>query len=156
MPIKFLRGDLLSANSDLIVHGVNCKGAFGSGIAGQIRKQFPSAYDDYIYKYKSEGWELGEIQFSRTNMAKPRFIVNCATQINYGNDGRQYADYNAIKDCLTAVVRFAARENYSIAMPKIGAGLGGLDWQNVFTLVSKISLSYPDVNVSIYSLEAWE
>lgn len=152
MSIKLITGDLFTTKTDIIVHGVNCKGVMGSGVAKQIKERFPSAYADYMHKYKNDGWNLGDTQYSRTECDQPRFIVNCATQYNYGKDNEQYVNYEALSYSLANVIRFAAREKYSIAMPKIGAGLGGGNWNIILNIIYKLSLAYSNVNIEIYSL----
>ena len=42
--IKIIDGDLLTSNTDIIAHQVNCKGAFNSGVAKAIRD-----YDAQVY-----------------------------------------------------------------------------------------------------------
>lgn len=152
MPIKLIKGNLLDSQADLILHGVNLQGTMNSGVAKQIRERFPSAYSDYVEKFRKEKWCLGDVQYSRTECDKPRFIVNCGTQEFYGKDGVQYVSYKAIQECVTQVLRFADREKYSVSMPRIGAGLGGGNWEVIFNIINKAALQYPDVSIQIYSL----
>ena len=43
--IKIIDGDLLTSNTDIIAHQVNCKGAFNSGVAKAIRDYDKLAVD---------------------------------------------------------------------------------------------------------------
>ena len=45
--IKIIDGDLLTSNTDIIAHQVNCKGAFNSGVAKAIRDYDAQVYKDY-------------------------------------------------------------------------------------------------------------
>ena len=45
--IKIIDGDLLTSNTDIIAHQVNCKGAFNSGVAKAIRDYDVQVYKDY-------------------------------------------------------------------------------------------------------------
>ena len=149
--IKLIQGNIFDTTLEIICHGVNCRGGFGSGLAGQIAKRWPRVRQAYLYKFNKEGWELGDMQlvFSTDKFELP-IIANIATQKNYGYDGNLYADYNAIRTGLKKVFDYAARCNLSIAMPKIGAGLAGGDWNVILKIIQKISLSYPNVVVEIY------
>lgn len=45
--IKIIDGNLLSANTNIIAHQVNCKGAFNSGVAKTIREHDIQIFNDY-------------------------------------------------------------------------------------------------------------
>lgn len=153
MPIKLIKGDLFSANAEIIAHGVNCKGGFGSGVAGQIAKRWPKVRESYLNKAIKSGWKLGEIQlvFSTHDLELP-IIANVATQDGFGYDGKLYADYKAIKKGLTKVVKYCDEHSFRLAMPKIGCGLAGGDWDVVYKLLQTISSKYPDVVIEVYEL----
>lgn len=62
------------------------------------------------------------------------YVCNLFTQKHYGNDGAKYADAEMIRIALKEVViyfhEFLNRADLPIYIPKIGCGLGGLDWDN--------------------------
>lgn len=96
--IRVIKGDLFTTSAEIICHGVNCQGSFGSGVAGQIAKHFPRVREAYLQKHNKSGWKLGDIQlvFSTDDLELP-IIANIATQEKFGYDGQLYADYKAIK-----------------------------------------------------------
>lgn len=128
--INYVEGDILLSESDLIVHGCNCSGGFGSGLAAQIAQKYPRVREHYLRKYKDIGWSLGDIQYVYVrDLCSNRWIVNAATQLNYGRDKEVvYVDYDAIRTCVEKVLLFAQREQYSVALPRIGAGLANGEW----------------------------
>lgn len=148
MCIKYIKGDLLQSNCQLLCHGVNCSGGFGSGLAGQIAKKYPRVRELYYKKYNYEGWQLGEVQFVR--IKNSLFIANCATQKYYGRGVQQYVDYNAIETCLREVFSFANENQLSVGLPKIGCGLGGGDWLIVKELINKLSVIYNRLDIVVY------
>lgn len=152
MPIVLKKGDLFSANAEIIAHGCNCRGGFGSGIAGQIAKRYPKARDEYLRKFNTDGWKLGEVQLVQISDAF--YIANMATQDAFGYTGGQYGSYEAIDMCLELLISNVATAStkYSIAMPRIGSGLAGLEWPKVQDILIKIALRYPDVPIEVYSL----
>lgn len=118
------RGDI-----DVLVHGVNCSHGFGSGVAGQIAKQYPEvkkAFDRAQFK-------LGQIQVVQIN--ENQLIINCATQQEYGRypagqpEG-MYCSYSAIEECMKKVKEFFGKD-FRIGMPHIGAGLAGGEWKYI-------------------------
>lgn len=142
--IHYVKDDVTDAPQQLIVHGVNCAGKFGSGVAGAIKNKYPYVRDQYL---SLDHHVLGTCQFVEHNS---RVWVNAHTQQNYGYDGGQYADLQAIANCLAEIADYMRDNGYqSIAMPKIGCGLGGLKWDAVSILVEGI---LEDFDVYVYEL----
>lgn len=56
---------------------------------------------------------------------------------------------------LIKMLEFANRDNVTaIALPAIGAGLGGLKWNDVKAILEKVSNDYP--NVDLYIVETYQ
>ncbi|WP_273830432.1 hypothetical protein [Serratia bockelmannii] len=53
------------------------------------------------------------------------------------DDNAQYVSYEALKECLSLVSDYALKERLSIQLPMIGAGLGGGDWDAIFSLIKE-------------------
>lgn len=145
--IQYIQNDLFSTKVKIIAHGVNCSNGFGSGIAGIISKKFPYAKKCYHDKYIYIGWSLGDIQCIKCG---DKIIVNIATQQNYGNDGKVYIDYeNGIEKGLRNLFTWMKSRGYSeVAMPKIGAGLGGGDWNIISDIIERLS---GDIIVKVFT-----
>lgn len=65
MTIQTIPGDLLAVEDGIIIHGCNCIGGFGSGIAGQILKKWPGvekAYKAWFVDNPNKDRRLGDIQ----------------------------------------------------------------------------------------------
>lgn len=134
-----LNGDALSPETGIIVHGCNCQGVMGAGIAAQVVKRFPTAYEVYRKQYESElGLGLGEITFAE--VAPFKFIVNANTQFSCGGDKR-YVDYEAVAKCfekvkaLAEIIEESNGRSLDIIFPKIGAGLAGGNWTIIETII---------------------
>jgi len=155
VPILLKKGSVFDTKAEIICHGVNCKGGFGSGIAGQIARRWPKVRKAYLDKFETTGWSLGDVLFVYSeHKLKLPIIANIATQENFGYDGQLYADYEAIRIGLAKVLQFASdgRMNYNIALPRIGCGLAGGDWPTVFDIIVSESQNFPNVLVEVYSL----
>lgn len=57
--VRFVSGNVLDADADIICHQVNCMGKMGSGIALQVRNRFGYVYEEY--KALCERCEPGEM-----------------------------------------------------------------------------------------------
>jgi O-acetyl-ADP-ribose deacetylase (regulator of RNase III) len=128
----------------------------GSGIALAIRNRFPKAYTDYVNLHATQGLYLGFGQFVKCeDKLGSKWIFNAFTQKFYGrNPNIQYCDYKAIESCLETVKECCiAKEFPAFAMPKIGCGLGGGDWNIVLKIIEKV-FSDTDLTVVVYDNHA--
>jgi O-acetyl-ADP-ribose deacetylase (regulator of RNase III) len=142
--ITYVKGDITGAKQSVIAHGVNCAGGFGSGVAGAIKKNHPVVCAAYLAHSPRI---LGTCQFVSYNN---QVWVNAYTQQNYGNDGKQYADLEAVANCLVEIAEYMHDLSIvDIAIPKIGCGLGGLKWDDVILLVEGL---LSDFDVYVYDL----
>lgn len=148
MPIVLVKGDVTKATQDVIAHGVNCKGAMGSGVALALLKRWSRVREQYMLKHHNGGWRLGDIQY--VPIGQDRFVANCATQKNYLPRGPQHADYDAIEKVMNELAEFCAVNNKTLAMPKIGAGLAGGDWKVIRKIINK---AFPNRDVFVYHLD---
>ena len=140
--LNYKTADVTTATEQVVAHGVNCTGHFGSGVAGAIKRNHPYVRDQYLSLTEHV---LGTCQFVEYN---DQIWVNAHTQQDKGYDGEQYADLNSVAYCLVEIDNYMHEHNlHTIAMPKIGTGLGGLNWDDVEILVEGI---LGDYEVTIY------
>ena len=131
MTIELVRQDITYITSGIIGHGVNCQGKMNSGVAKLLRNRYPIIYESYIEVYEeymdNPANLLGFADF--VHVHKNLIIANMFTQLYYGNDGRVYASPDAIRFAIKEVINEALEYNMDVYIPKIGCGLGGLDWE---------------------------
>ena len=138
--IQVFKGDVLKVNTGIIVHGCNCQGVMGSGIARSIREQFPKVFEVYRDRFEREGLALGNIESIEVGPSK--FIVNANTQHLYGI-GERRVSYDAIAECFEKVnkLAFHIEDSLGVALPvvfpAIGAGLGGGDWEIIERIIDR-------------------
>lgn len=130
--IFHIKGNLLDKEYTVFCHQVNCQKVMGSGLAKQIKQQYPEVYQ----KYKNKEYPyLGDIDWILTN--DNRICVNMYAQENYGRIGR-YTDYLGFAQCLIKLsnrLSFLPKEE-KVAFPDhIGCGLGGGDWKIILALI---------------------
>ena len=148
--LVYKKGDLLNAHEDVIAHGCNAQGVMGSGVAKAIRDKWPSAYDAYRETYETKGLHLGDVIMCQVG---DKLIANCITQENYGRDGEMYVNYDAISKCIENLLTHCDRNAIeSVAIPKIGAGLGGGDWLLIEGIIKEIQEQINTVKVVVYEL----
>jgi O-acetyl-ADP-ribose deacetylase (regulator of RNase III) len=122
--MKYIKGDITTAKG-IIAHGVNRQRAMGAGVAKAIVDKYPKV--KFIYINISPVPPLGAA--IKVNVAPDVVVYNCYTQERYGRNGR-YADINAIRISLRRIkITLEKTGGGIINIPKIGAGLGGLNWK---------------------------
>lgn len=124
-------------------HGCNCAGAMGKGIALQFKERFPKMYIEYKKLCKDEVFSLGDVfTYDYGNGV----VFNLGTQATW----KTKADINAIENALVKMLSYAFQNNIlKIALPKIGAGLGGLNWDEVKFVIDKVSKDYPNTDLFV-------
>lgn len=134
-----LKGNLLEAdNVDIICHQVNCQGKMNSGIAKAIREKYPEVYKDYMMWYVTtpDTDMLGVIQYVEIDNGN-RAVINMASQLNYGYDGKRYTNYEAFWQCLMKI-RADVPNHFRIGFPKgIGCARGGANWNVIRTMIEE-------------------
>jgi O-acetyl-ADP-ribose deacetylase (regulator of RNase III) len=156
MQIEYVKGDLFQTPIKTIVHGCNAQGVMGSGVAKIIKDIYPRAYQRYRNEYeKNNTLHLGTIITvpcrNHLNENEVRVIVNAITQKLYGRDARRYVSYDAVVESMQAVNHLFEIYGISeVAMPQIGAGLGGGNW-NIIAAIIESELK--NVKPYVYILE---
>jgi len=134
MKINYIKGDLLSVTSGIIMHGCNAQGVMGSGVALAVRQKYPKAYEKYKEEIQRGFLGLGDLQL--VEVQENLFIANAITQEFYGRDKKVYVSYEAINSCFETLFTLANAIGHSVlSIPKIGAGLGGGDWDMVLEVI---------------------
>ena len=142
MGIHYIKQDVTRISLGIVAHGVNCQHKMGSGVAKVIRETWPQAYESYMNHPKGKAM-LGCCSLIRINEGRDDlFVANLYTQMFYGYGGK-YASVQAIETSLSQCANYGDVYDLPIYMPRIGCGLGGLDWENdVEPIVQKVNEYY--------------
>ena len=148
MIITYVIGDLLESPYRLILHGCNAQGVMGSGIAKQIRKKYPQAFEEYYAAYEKDMLWLGDVIFAD---CEDKIIANGITQQYYGRGGKCFVSYEAINNVMEDTYDYALKHGLEyVAMPLIGAGLGGGSWKKISSIIED---RFTNVIPVVYTLD---
>jgi O-acetyl-ADP-ribose deacetylase (regulator of RNase III) len=150
--IHYQTGNVLESSAEALVNTVNTVGIMGKGIALQFKKEFPFNTRKYEEACKNGLIDIGRLLVVRdASLATgDKVIINFPTK----KDWRKPSEYSFIESGLKDLVRIIREENIqSIAIPPLGAGNGGLDWQRVKEILEK-HLSSLSIEVFIYEPNA--
>jgi len=146
--IEFTSGDILRDESEALVNTVNCVGVMGRGVALQFKNAFPENFKAYAAACKRDEVQPGRMfVFETGHLMPPRYIINFPTKRHWRGKSR-IEDIDAGLSALVAVVH--ERAIRSIAIPPLGSGLGGLDWEQVKPRITAALKDLDDVRVVIY------
>lgn len=128
--IRFTTGNIMESSAEALVNTVNTVGVMGKGIALQFKNAFPRNYRKYREACKRGELETGQILVVQDSnlFTGEKTIINFPTKQDWKNPSKN--EY--IASGLIALVSFLKKSNLkSIAIPALGCGNGGLDWQVV-------------------------
>ena len=148
--IFFLQGNLFDKLNevDAIVNTVNTVGVMGKGIALEFKKRFPDNTKEYVIRCKEGSIAIGKsFVFELEKNIHTKYIVNFPTKKHWRNPSKiEYVDAG-LEDLNKIIKHYEIK---SIALPALGAGLGGLDWNEVKALISNKLESLEDVKIYVY------
>lgn len=145
--ISLTTGNILEANADALVNTVNCVGIMGRGIALQFKNSYPRNFRLYEAACKRQEVQPGRMFVTETGELSPRFIINFPTKRHWKGKSRMEDVEAGLIDLVRVVRELGIR---SIAVPPLGAGLGGLDWAEVRPRIAAAMAQLPAVEVIVY------
>lgn len=144
----FKTGNILEEDCEAIVNTVNCVGVMGRGIALQFKQAYPDNFRAYVAACKRGEVQPGKMfVFETALLTGPRYIINFPTKRHWSGKSRM----EDIESGLTALVQTIQNKGiHSIAIPPLGCGLGGLDWQHVRPRIVEAMQLLQHVTVVVY------
>ncbi len=143
MEIKI--GNIFESNMHTLVNTVNCVGVMGKGIALEFKKRFPEMFEDYKTKCL-KGFVKPGLPYYYQDLFGTS-IINFPTKDHWRSPSKLEYIINGLDFLL---------KNYrdwhinSIALPPLGCGSGGLDWDTVGPIMYH-SLKNLDIPIEIYA-----
>lgn len=164
MSLIYKTGNLFDGGDPAIAHGVNCRGKMGSGIAVQFRERYPEMYREYrsmcnsgmldlgqFYQWRSDaddkladamGWED-----AMANGVSP-LIYNLVTQVEPGPNAKLSGILVSVGQMLDELRGLGVDR---VGIPRIGCGIGALEWPHVEGILLALTEKNPYVNVVVYT-----
>ncbi|MGZ8217084.1 type II toxin-antitoxin system antitoxin DNA ADP-ribosyl glycohydrolase DarG [Methylomagnum sp.] len=146
--IEPTRGNLLEADAEALVNTVNCVGVMGKGIALQFKQAFPDNFIHYEKVCKAGQMHMGQVLvFETGNLMNPKYIINFPTKRHWKGNSRLEDIEAGLVDLIRQIKTLNIR---SIAIPPLGAGLGGLNWPDVKSRIEAAFAGLPEVQVLLF------
>ncbi len=130
-------GDLLGMRFSAIGHGCNISGSMSGGIARTVQLRYPEMHTAYVDRCARGEFALGDLLVWDTGDI---VFYNLATQVASGREARLSAVCDTVRAALAdAESRWIDR----LGIPRLGTGLGGLEWRDVRRALQEISGASP-------------
>lgn len=125
--ISFISGDILQSKEQFIAQGVatGLQEGLGTGLALKISKKWPDQQKLFKRHARTKGFKAGDV-FIANNIEGQPGIIYIATQPDM-----YHAQLTFLNKGLKNLLKLCNKSNFnSVALPKIGSGLGKLNWES--------------------------
>jgi O-acetyl-ADP-ribose deacetylase (regulator of RNase III) len=146
--IHEVEGDILATKAEAIAQGVAANDPMTQGLAAALHERYPAMHKDFHHWCRKKHPKLGSAWvWSGAGGVR---VINLITQDGGYEHGskRQPATVSGVNHALRALRKLIEHEHIaSVALPRLGTGLGGLDWSEVRPLIEN---QLGDVAAEIY------
>lgn len=161
--LVYKKGNILDDDADWVVNPVNCVGIMGKGLALQFKNKYPGYFSEYKEECKRGFISVGDPFFhwqgfgTDSGINVERNIVSFATKKHWKDKSKLEWIKSGLDEMVIGIRQIFDNEYWykdefkSIVFPKIGCGLGGLDWETqVKPLIEEFAAKVPEIEVRVY------
>ncbi|MCL2918613.1 type II toxin-antitoxin system antitoxin DNA ADP-ribosyl glycohydrolase DarG [Shewanella litorisediminis] len=145
--ITYTQGNLLEARAEALVNTVNTVGVMGKGIALMFKERFGENFRLYVAACKAKEVQTGKMFVTDVyELDGPRWIVNFPTKQHWRAKSQMAWVVEGLQDLRHFLIEQQVK---SIAIPPLGAGNGGLEWDEVRKQIER-ALGDLDTDIQIF------
>ena len=133
--------DIFTSGCHWIVNPINCVGVMGGGLAADFRKKWPEMNSEYEKLCAERKIMIGHVWIYNDH------IVCFPTKVHYAFPSKIQYIVNGMVDLVEQIIASGTK---SIGIPKLGCGLGGLDWILVKPIITAALQNIDELNVKLY------
>lgn len=151
---KYVVGNILDTECKYILNPVNCVGTMGKGLALQIAKAYPESVEPYKEDCKKDLLNIGQLTSFKAKNGKT--IIHFPTKYHWKNPSK-YSYIEAGLENLAYHIKHSGNETsyLSFAIPPLGCGLGGLNYNFVHELIQTILSEFKTITFELYVTQEW-
>jgi len=152
MTIEYKTGDMFDEPTEAIVNTVNCVGVMGKGVALEFKRRWPENYRAYKHLCDAGDLRPGKMFiFDNGGLmadGQHRYLINFPTKQHW----RAQSKLDFIEQGLDDFIRNIRNLGImSVALPPLGCGNGGLDWNDVRPLIEDKLAPLQDVHFVVFA-----
>ena len=129
--ITYVKGDIFSSPSKVIVNTVNTVGVMGKGVALEFKNRYPDMFQSYKALCDEKKLDIGKLVLWKNSS---KCVLLFPTKKHWRNPSKMEYIEKGLEKFVENWDRLGAN---SIAFPRLGCGNGGLDWEDVRPLMEK-------------------
>ena len=150
--IKYMEGNIFDSTAGILVNPVNCRGVMGGGLALEFKHRYPTMVRWYIMMCG-----LGSLRIGHPclwyNVPIGPGVLCFPTKDHWKDPSELSYIESGLRDLVdNASGAYLMLGLNSIAFPKLGCGLGGLEWQVVKVVMETHLESLVDYG---FEVEVW-
>jgi len=153
--MKIIQGNIFDGQWDGLVHCCNIYHIMGAGIAKQVKKLYPEAFDADAPSIAWGKKKLGSFTH-HTYPETGKTIFNLYAQEGVGNNGyslNRNLKYDLLHDGMFNICEsIIETQPYTLAMPMLGAGLAGGDWNIIEKILESVESHFANITFNTYKL----
>ena len=149
--IEHRTGDILQVkDAQVLVNPVNCAGRMGRGLALQFAQAYPDMERQYRQICRQKALRPGAVYLHPIAPPdqQPAWIASFPTKDHWRNPSRMPWIRDGMADLMA---QMDSRGITSVAIPYLGAGLGGLNPDNVAQVIKEEAEQWPNIRTIIMS-----
>ncbi len=150
--IIFKTGNIFESECDCIINPVNSVGVMGAGLAQQFMSRYPTPCRDWNKIYEPSLLQLPKF-YAGESWNSDKDIIMFPTKIHYRNPSE--LDFIE-KSIVRTLWLIRDHDIKSLAIPAVGAGLGGLNWNDVKELIEHHFTKEIMKDIGLKTLEVYE
>lgn len=144
----YKKGNLLEDDAEALVNAVNTVGVMGAGIARQFKSTFPEMYEVYKRDCERGAVQLGKVHVVLVETKKgSKYVINFPTLAHWQDKSKLENIASGLDDLIRVIKEKGIK---SIAIPPLGCGVGGLNWDDVRQLIEEKFRMVKHVTVHLY------
>ena len=144
--LAYHRTSILTSQAQTVVNTVNTVGVMGKGLASAFKAKYPEMFKAYRKLCKDKRFNVGQLWLWK---GSDQWVLNFPTKKHWRNPSKlSYVEAGLEK----FVAQFEERGIREIAIPRLGCGNGGLDWEDVRPLMERYLVPLP-ITVYIHDFE---
>lgn len=145
---EYKTGNILQEQTDAIINTVNCVGIMGRGIALQFKQMYPENFKAYKQACDKGEVEPGKMFIYNSGLLfNPKYIINFPTKRHWKGKSRIQDIKSGLVALKDDIINYKIK---SIAIPPLGCGLGGLNWDEIKPIIEQVLGDLQDVKIVIY------
>lgn len=129
--LVFKRGDMFTTSAQALVVAVNCVGVMGAGQAKQFAQHYPNAAKQYREDCATGNMRPGDV-WDIHQGTEDKSLFAAATKLHWKDPSKTLWVYQCVKAIHHIMIQdFDVYGLNSIAVPRLGCGLGGIEWKDI-------------------------